>query len=146
MKIVHLSITVFALLFVLQSCASSSEASEVSSSTTPTADQQTNAFKNITASDFSNTVATENATVIDVRTPEETSQGVIEGCDMMINYNGDNFAEQIGKLDKSKAYVIYCRSGGRSSAASQYMVDQGFTKVYNLQGGINGWTGAVVKP
>jgi len=34
---------------------------------------------------------------------------------------------------------VYCRSGGRSSSASQIMIEKGFTKVYNLRGGIIAW-------
>ena len=35
-----------------------------------------------------------------------------------IDYRNRNFRKRIGKLDKSKEYLVHCRSGGRSAAAS----------------------------
>jgi|JI10StandDraft_1071094.scaffolds.fasta_scaffold161423_3 rhodanese-related sulfurtransferase len=86
-----------------------------------------------------------NVVVIDVRTPEEVAEGYIQGADKFINYNGSAFDTEISQLDKSKTYVIYCRSGGRSAKASQIFVDKGFTKVYNLLGGISNWTGTITR-
>jgi rhodanese-related sulfurtransferase len=40
---------------------------------------------------------------------------------------------------------VYCRSGARSSNASGIMIDAGFSEVYNLNGGIMGWDGEVVR-
>lgn len=140
-KIVYVAIALTGL-FTTMSCASSTEANSDANST-----QQTGGgVVNIKASDFEKTVKDQQAVVIDVRTPEETAAGVIEGVDLLIDYKSSNFGAEVAKLDKSKAYVIYCRSGGRSAAASQYMIDNGFKKVYNLEGGIMGWTEKVVAP
>ncbi|MCU0430880.1 MAG: rhodanese-like domain-containing protein [Cytophagaceae bacterium] len=84
-------------------------------------------------------------TVIDVRTPEEISEGYMEGADLFLNYNDANFEQQLAALNKSKTYVVYCRSGGRSSSAAAMMEKTGFTKVYNLQGGISGWDGKILR-
>ncbi len=43
------------------------------------------------------------------------------------------------KLDKSRTYYIYCRSGKRSHGACLKMQKQGF-KVYDMEGGILNWT------
>lgn len=131
-------------VFATVSCASSTEANQ--ETTTAQSAQTGGSYTNITAGNFQKTVNEQEAIVIDVRTPMETAEGVIEGCDMMIDFKSSNFGAEIAKLDKSKAYVVYCRSGGRSASASQYMIDNGFKKVYNLEGGITGWTGNVVKP
>ena len=56
-------------------------------------------------------------TVIDVRTPGEFAEGHIPGA-KNIDYRNRNFRKRIGKLDKSKEYLVHCRSGGRSAAAS----------------------------
>jgi rhodanese-related sulfurtransferase len=84
--------------------------------------------------------------LIDVRTPGEISQGYIEGADSFINFNSNDFATKINQLDKNYTYVMYCRSGGRSGKASEYMIKNGFSNVYNLQGGILQYKGALVQP
>ncbi len=129
-------------IFATISCASSTEANSESSA----AQQDVASFVNIKASDFEKTVKAQDAIVIDVRTPSETESGVIEGMDLMIDYQSSNFKAEVAKLDKTKAYVVYCRSGARSAGAANYMVNNGFTKVYNLEGGIMGWPGKVVQP
>lgn len=78
----------------------------------------------------------ENTFVIDVRTPEEVSQGFIKGADYFFNVNGGNFEEQLKDLDKDATYIVYCRSGMRSNNAQSIMKKLGFTKVYDLKGGI----------
>lgn len=81
---------------------------------------------------------TAGLTLIDVRTPEETWEGVIDGA-LQINIYDPTFADQIEKLDKSKPYVVYCRSGSRSAAACGLMASRGFKQLYNLTGGYMGW-------
>lgn len=81
--------------------------------------------------------ATPGATLIDVRTPEEYAQGHLVNA-MNIDWNGDDFAAQAAKLDKETPVFVYCRSGGRSSAAAESLRGIGFT-VYDMQGGITKW-------
>jgi rhodanese-related sulfurtransferase len=76
---------------------------------------------------------------------EKLAEGYIDGADLFIDVNGNSFQSEIAKLDKSANYIVYCRSGARSMNASNYMVEQGFTNVYNLDGGIMRWNGKVVK-
>ncbi len=66
------------------------------------------------------------AAVIDVRTPEETAAGYLEGA-LLFDINGGKFAEQISTLDKSANYFIYCRSGNRAGGAIEQMKAAGFT-------------------
>jgi rhodanese-related sulfurtransferase len=102
-------------------------------------------FKNAPVAELTKIKNEKKALVIDVRTPAEWQQGVIDGADIFIDYKGANFKQELAKLDKSKTYVVYCRSGGRSAGASQVMVDNGFKHVINMQGGIMSWTGKLVK-
>jgi rhodanese-related sulfurtransferase len=66
------------------------------------------------------------AEVIDVRTPEETASGYLEGA-LLFDINGGMFAEQISTLDKSANYFVYCRSGNRAGGAIDQMKAAGFT-------------------
>ena len=40
---------------------------------------------------------------------------------------------------KDKPVLVYCRSGNRSVTASNVLIDNGFTEVHNLLGGIGAW-------
>lgn len=80
-----------------------------------------------------------NQVVIDIRTPQEFSQGHIEDA-ININYYDRNFLEKIAKYDKSKSIFLYCRSGNRSSSASSKLSELGFEQVYDLKGGIINWS------
>lgn len=82
--------------------------------------------------------ATTDAQLVDVRTPEEYAEGHLVGA-TNINWNGDDFAVQAGKLDREKPVFVYCRSGGRSSAAAESLRGMGFTRVYDMLGGITKW-------
>jgi rhodanese-related sulfurtransferase len=82
----------------------------------------------------------ENAVLLDVRTPMEHQMVRIPDS-ILIDINGPTFVEEIDKLDKSKSYYVYCRSGNRSFHAGNYMLKVGFDKVYNLEPGIIGWNG-----
>ena len=89
--------------------------------------------------------STENAVVLDVRTPAEVHEGMIEGAiniDLMNQY----FQDRVEELDRDKHYLMVCRSGGRSAQAGMYMESIGFEYVYNLEGGMMGWDGDVVRP
>lgn len=83
----------------------------------------------------------EESVIIDVRTDDEFSTGYIEGAVNIDFYLGNKFISEIDKLDKSKSYFIYCKSGARSGQTCELMKQKGFKKVYNLEGGILGWTG-----
>lgn len=66
------------------------------------------------------------AAVIDVRTPEEWAAGHLDGA-VRIGIADADFAQQLGTLDKSADYYIYCRSGNRAGQAIDYMKSAGFT-------------------
>ncbi len=76
--------------------------------------------------------------LVDVRTPEEVSEGQIAGA-LNINFLGENFATEIQNLNKNKTYLLYCRSGSRTRKAADQMQKAGFKKVYMLEGGLTAW-------
>ncbi len=82
------------------------------------------------------------AIVLDVRTEQENSELRIPKSILIDIYKPD-FLNKIEKLDKTKTYLIYCRSGRRSYAAYKKMKQLGFERVYNLKSGIIGWNGLV---
>lgn len=85
-----------------------------------------------------------NAFVLDVRTPEEVEEGIIPNSTNIDIYLGQGFLDEIEKLDRSKNYYVYCRSGNRSGQACVLLHQEGFENAYNLMGGFNEWEGEVI--
>jgi rhodanese-related sulfurtransferase len=90
--------------------------------------------------------ADENAVILDVRTEDECDEGIIANAINIDIHKGQEFISEIEKLDKSKNYYVYCRSGARSAKACQIMNELGFDNAYNLLGGMLDWDGEVVTP
>lgn len=84
------------------------------------------------------------AVVIDVRTPQEFSQGHVPGA-VNIDIQSPEFEAKIKKLDTAKVYKVYCRSGNRSGKALQKMKSLGFKDVENL-GSLSQALGKLNKP
>lgn len=86
----------------------------------------------------------ENAVILDVRTEDEVSEGAIPGAIHHDFYQGQDFLNALGNLDKSKNYYVYCRSGNRSGQTCLLMNQLGFENTFNLIGGMNEWQGPTV--
>jgi|VirMetMinimDraft_7_1064189.scaffolds.fasta_scaffold212853_1 rhodanese-related sulfurtransferase len=96
-------------------------------------------YKNLTAEPFKKSMSElENTVLLDVRTPGEVAEGIIEGA-IAIDFFANDFQTKISALDKDKNYFIYCRSGNRSGQACQMMDQLGFKSLVNLEGGILAW-------
>jgi rhodanese-related sulfurtransferase len=76
--------------------------------------------------------------ILDVRTRQEFSQGHIDGA-VNLDFYSKSFREELNKLDKTKTYLVYCRTGHRSGLAAEIMKELGFKNVYNMMGGIVEW-------
>ena len=95
-------------------------------------------MENLNVTQFKEKTANDNnAVIIDVRTPEEETEGVIDNA-VNINLMDSSFPAKVLDLDKSKNYYVFCRSGGRSATACQFMEKNGLT-AFNLAGGIQAW-------
>ena len=73
---------------------------------------------------------------LDVRTPRERSIASIEGATLL---DGDN-VDEFMSLPKDTPLVFHCHHGHRSFQAAIRFLEQGFTKVYNVVGGIDAWS------
>jgi phage shock protein E len=94
---------------------------------------------NIDVHQFEDLMKDKNNLILDVRTPQEFNDARIKGS-INIDYYKSDFMDKIGKLDKEKTILIYCRSGNRSYHAMQKMKKMGFKNPLNLKGGIISWT------
>jgi len=97
--------------------------------------------KNMTQSEFKKTYDKRKlAQILDVRTAKEIAEGKITGA-AELDYFDPEFKKKIEAMnfDKSKPMVVYCAAGGRSSKATNILVDLGFKVVYNLEGGYSAY-------
>ena len=85
-----------------------------------------------------NLVKDSTVTVLDVRTPQEFTQGHIKGARLIpVQELGERMSELASLKDRQ--ILVYCHSGNRSTTASRMLLKNGFKKISNLQGGITAW-------
>lgn len=80
-----------------------------------------------------------NIAILDVRTAKEFADGHVAGA-VNIDVNQTDFAQKIDQLDRSKTYIVYCRSGRRSRKAVGIIAAKGFKNFYNVSDGFVGWS------
>ena len=96
-------------------------------------------YQNISAQEAKDRVESDPGIfVLDVRAASEYSSGHIEGA---VNIPHDQIQARQNELptDKGKEIIVYCKSGSRSSVASDTLVGLGFTNVKNMEGGYDAW-------
>jgi rhodanese-related sulfurtransferase len=85
--------------------------------------------------------AGETPTILDVREPWEFEESRIDGSQ---NVPLGTLPQQLDDLEdyKDQEVIVHCKSGARSSAAKAFLIQQGFTNVRNLEGGIMAFQGS----
>lgn len=78
----------------------------------------------------------ESITLLDVRTPGERAIAQIEGSRLLDQAAHDELLDG----DRDRPLVFQCHHGVRSQAAAEYFQQHGFTRLYNLRGGIDAWS------
>jgi monothiol glutaredoxin len=94
------------------------------------------AVRNVDAKALKALVDAGKVTLWDVRTEKERAVAQIKGSKLL----DDAAMAEIEALPKDTQLAFYCHSGGRSRAAAEHFLKQGFTNVYNLAGGIDAWS------
>ena len=95
-----------------------------------------NGFKNITVAEMQAMMKQGDIHLVDVRTDAEVARGKIPQGDSLPLHL---LPLRLGEMGKNSTTVFYCQMGGRSAQAAAFAVANGFTDVYNLQGGIAAW-------
>ncbi|MFK7949088.1 MAG: rhodanese-like domain-containing protein [Saprospiraceae bacterium] len=134
------------MIALMTGCGNSSESTSdaaqqaVQEVAEQTVEQVTPTYEVLSVADFKAKMASLGEYhLIDVRTPGEVASGTIENS-TNINFSTSNFETELGKLDKSKPLMLFCRSGNRSGKASQMAKNMGFTEIYDLKGGMMAWS------
>ena len=81
----------------------------------------------------------ENIVILDVRNQDEYDFCNIQG--LLIPWS--ELPSRVSELDPDATIVIHCHAGGRSRKATQFLLEKGFTKVFNLKGGITAWANEI---
>ena len=136
MKFNNIKLFLVILSFTFISCAQNTAKKEVKDNGNNYATQDKQVVELISPKDLNAKLG--DIQLIDIRTPGEYTEGYIEGA-ININFFDRDFNDQMAKLNKDKELYIYCRSGNRTGKAAKRLKDKGFTKIYDLQGGILNW-------
>ena len=83
----------------------------------------------------------EPVTLLDIREKEEIALGYIKGTLFLPQAQIDEKVETL-LADKEAPVVVYCAGGIRSLAAAKRMKEKGYTQVFSMAKGINGWKAA----
>lgn len=77
--------------------------------------------------------------LVDVREPHEWEIGNLSSNGAKLIPLND-LPNRVDEIARSGEVVVYCRSGARSARAANFLRDQGFENVLNLDGGILAWS------
>ncbi len=83
--------------------------------------------------------AQDDVFVIDVREQSEYDDWHIPGVTLMPM---SEFEQHIAQLPKDKEIIVTCNSGNRSGQVTNFLLQNGYTNVHNMQGGIQAWDAA----
>lgn len=89
-------------------------------------------FSQVSAVDWESWVRENDATVLDVREPDEWAQGTLP--DAILMSQGD-VLERLAEIPKDKPVLCVCRSGGRSANVAAFLAFNGY-EVANMSGGM----------
>jgi len=77
--------------------------------------------------------------LLDVRSPREYSENHIEGA---VNIPAPDLRTRYTELDSGKSFVLMCSTGHRSSLGTSILSQHGFRNLYNVAGGMTGYSAA----
>ena len=79
----------------------------------------------------------EDVVLLDVREHDELEIAAVAGAR---HIPMRDVPARLAELDADKPLVVMCHLGGRSRRVAEYLAANGFTKVFNLGGGIDSWS------
>jgi rhodanese-related sulfurtransferase len=129
-----LAVIAFASLFAIAACGSVTDTADTS--TTDSAGEA-GTYQTLAIDDFAVIVTsdTKDYTIINVHIPYA---GEIDGTDANIPFN-DLDALTSALPDKDAPIILYCRSGNMSEQASRALIDLGYTRIWDVPGGMIDW-------
>jgi rhodanese-related sulfurtransferase len=100
----------------------------------------------ITPAQLDDWIATQPAAstplLLDVREPWELQTAAVAGAATyeLLPMPMRSVPERLAELDADRPIAVLCHHGGRSAQVTQFLMNQGFSRVVNIQGGIDRWS------
>ncbi|MBT8262339.1 MAG: rhodanese-like domain-containing protein [Bacteroidia bacterium] len=101
--------------------------------------QTSNSIELLNTSEFKKAISEPDVQLVDVRTQHEFRSGHLMKAINIDFFQPTVFTEKFNRLDRSKPLYIYCRTGVRTQKAAIKLLEMGFTKIYDLRGGLAQW-------
>lgn len=92
----------------------------------------------ISVLDMEEALKIDDVQLVDVRTKKEFASGHIRRAKNIV-YQSDDWDLQVASLDKDKPVYVYCAKGVRSAKCASILEESGFTKIFDLEGGVTKW-------
>jgi rhodanese-related sulfurtransferase len=96
-------------------------------------------YSNLSVDQLNGMMAQKDFFLVDVHVPRQEH---IPGTDLFVPFDQIEANKDKFPADKDMTIVVYCRSGNMSQESSQKLAELGYTRVYNLVGGIQAWNQA----
>jgi rhodanese-related sulfurtransferase len=96
----------------------------------------TEGYRNVSPKEAKQLIDNNEVVVLDVRTPEEYEEGHIPNSKLV---PVQELEFKLNELEKEENYLVVCRSGNRSTQASDILINNKFKNIYNMTGGMNDW-------
>lgn len=124
-----ISILLIAITLVVVNACSETKAGEI---------------EQITIEQMNDVLKSDSIQLLDVRTTDEYIESHLENAHN-ICVTDDDFKEKAEGLNRDEPVYVYCKKGGRSAKAAKILQEMGFTKIYDMKGGILLWEEAGLK-
>ena len=93
-------------------------------------------FECINVQEARQKMTNENALLVDIRDPQSFAAGHAPGAFHLTN---DSLPAFMATADLQKPVLVMCYHGNSSKGAAQYLLGQGFSAAYSIDGGFSAW-------
>lgn len=93
-------------------------------------------FKSIPSETYLEQFHPGDHTLVDIREPYEWATGHLPGA---IHIPMNDVPDRLSEIPTDKPVVIVCEHGSRSLRVAQFLIDEDYTDVYDMQDGTHGW-------
>tara|TARA_B110000444_G_C18737720_1_gene546466 strand:+ start:752 stop:1063 length:312 start_codon:yes stop_codon:yes gene_type:complete len=96
-------------------------------------------FNRISAAEATAIMTERESLLIDIRDEQSFQLGHVENA---MHISNANISEFITNSNMELPLIVYCYHGNSSQPTAAYLAEQGFSEVYSIDGGFEGWIGS----
>ncbi|WP_034440295.1 rhodanese-like domain-containing protein [Clostridium ihumii] len=143
-KVLAIVLTV-GMTFSLVACGNNKEENKINSNEKNLDNKDKSAYKNISIEEAKKMIEEGKfQLILDVRGEDEFKEGHIKDAKVIPDSELENRLSEIEEY-KDKNVLVYCRSGKRSTKASEILANNEFKNVYHMHEGMIKWDGDIIK-